>query len=123
VQLPLYSTFAFPGDASQIGGVVFAKVRAGESEFTGKVRDAKATLRANLRGNTNLVKKPLDSDQLSEWKRYIEDLALAFLAGRAVVNPRTYPDTCEYCGLQALCRISENPPLPDMSNGEEAGDA
>ena len=121
VQLPLYSTFAFPGDANQIGGVVFAKVRAGEPEFTGKVRDAKATLRANLRGNTNLVKKPLDSNQLSEWKRYIEDLALAFLAGRSVVNPRAYPDTCEYCGLQALCRISENPPLQE-TNSEEAPD-
>ncbi len=122
VQLPLYSTFAFPGDGNEIGGLVFAKVRAGEAEFAGKVRDAKATLRANLRGNTNLVRKPLDSDQLSEWKRYIEDLARAFLAGRAVVNPRAYPETCEFCGLQALCRISEHPPLSD-DNSEEASDA
>jgi len=122
VQLPLYSTFALPGDADQIGGLVFAKVRAGETEFAGKVRDAKATLCANLRGNTNLVKKPLDSEQLTEWKLYIENLALAFLAGRSIVNPRAYPDTCEYCRLQALCRISENPPLSE-NNSEEAGDA
>jgi ATP-dependent helicase/nuclease subunit B len=122
VQLPLYADFALQGDENEIGGIVFAKVRAGESEFTGKVRDAKATLRANLRGNTNLVRKPLDSDQLLAWRNYIEELALAFLAGRAVVNPREYPHTCEYCGLQALCRISENPPLPD-SNSDEAADA
>jgi probable DNA repair protein len=122
VQLPLYSTFALPGDANQIGGLVFAKVRAGEAEFAGKVRDAKVTLRANLRENSNLVKKPLESEQLPEWKQYIEDLARAFLAGRAVVNPRAYPDTCEYCGLQTLCRISENPSLTN-NNNEEAPDA
>lgn len=122
VQLPLYSNFALSDDTNQIGGLVFAKVRAGETDFTGKVRDAKATLRANLRGNTNLVKKPLDSDQLSAWRLYIEDLALAFLAGRSAANPREYPGTCEFCRLQALCRISENPPLSD-TNSEEAPDA
>lgn len=121
VQLPLYSTFAFPGDANQIGGLVFAKVRAGEAEFSGKVRDAKSTLRGKISANANLVRKPLTSEQLAEWKLYIENLALAFLAGRSVVNPRCYPDTCEYCGLQALCRIAENPPLSE--NTEEAPDA
>jgi probable DNA repair protein len=122
VQLPLYSNFAFPGDTNRIGGLVFAKVRAGEADFTGKVRDAKVTLRANLRGSTNLVKKPLDSDQLAAWRLYIEDLALAFLAGRSTPDPRDYPGTCELCRLQALCRVTENPPLPD-ANSEEAPDA
>ena len=122
VQLPLYSNFAIHGDASEIGGLVFAKVRAGEPDFAGKVRDAKTTLRNKISGNSNLVKKPLTAEQLSEWKLYIENLALAFLAGRSVVNPRDYPDTCELCRLQALCRISENPPLSE-SNSEEAPDA
>ena len=123
VQLPLYADFALGLDSNVIGGLVFAKVRAGDTEFCGKVRDAKATLLANLRGNTNLVKKPLESDQLSAWKQYIEELALDFLAGRAVVNPRDYPDTCERCGLQVVCRVSENPPLSGDENSEEAGDA
>ncbi|MGO9326252.1 MAG: PD-(D/E)XK nuclease family protein [Terracidiphilus sp.] len=122
VQLPLYANFALDCDPGTIGGLVFAKVRTGEAEFTGKVRDAKATLRADLRGNTNLVRKQLDSEQLSAWKRYIEELALAFLAGRSVVNPRDYPETCEFCDLQSLCRISENPPLTN-NNSEEAPDA
>jgi probable DNA repair protein len=122
VQLPLYSDFALPGDANEIGGLVFAKVRAGEADFAGKVRDAKATLRGKISANSNLVKKPLTTEQLSAWKLYIEDLALAFLAGRSAANPREYPGTCEDCRLQALCRISENPPLPD-ANSEEAPDA
>jgi ATP-dependent helicase/DNAse subunit B len=69
------------------------------------------------------VKKPLDSEQLSAWKQYIEELALDFLAGRAIVNPRDYPETCERCGLQAVCRVSENPPLSGDENSEEGGDA
>jgi ATP-dependent helicase/nuclease subunit B len=123
LQLPLYAEFALDPGSDLIGGLVFAKVRAGKSEFAGKVRDAKATLRADLRGNTNLVKKPLDSGQLSTWKQYIEELALDFLAGRAIVNPRDYPETCQRCGLQVVCRVSENPPLSGDENSEEAGDA
>jgi ATP-dependent helicase/nuclease subunit B len=123
LQLPLYAEFALDPGSDLIGGLVFAKVRAGKTEFAGKVRDAKATLRADLRGNTNLVKKPLDSEQLSAWKQYIEELAMDFLAGRAVVNPRDYPETCERCGLQVACRVSENPPLSSDENSEEAGDA
>ncbi len=123
VQLPLYADFALDPGSDLVGGLVFAKVRAGETEFSGKVRNAKANLRADLRGNTNLVKKPLDSEQLSVWKRYIEELAQDFLAGRAVVNPRDYPETCERCGLQVVCRVSENPPLSGDESSEEANDA
>jgi hypothetical protein len=84
------------------------------------VRDAKETLRSDLRGNTNLVKKPLTSEQLSAWKERIEELALDFLSGSAVVDPREYPETCKNCGLQALCRVQENQP---QSGDEEAVDA
>ncbi len=53
-------------------------------------------------------------------------MALDFLAGRADVDPRDYPKTCERCGLQALCRIQENQPQSDAEAGnedEEADDA
>lgn len=120
VQLPLYANFALDCDPSDIGGLVFAKVRVGESVFAGFVRNARATLRSDLRSNTNLVKKHLTSEQLSAWRAYIEKLARDFLAGRAVVDPRDYPDTCEFCGLQALCRVQEHPP---QSEDEEAADA
>ncbi|MGA3102077.1 MAG: PD-(D/E)XK nuclease family protein, partial [Terracidiphilus sp.] len=123
VQLPLYAEFGLDSNPGSVGGLVFAKVRPGDTEFAGKVRNAKATLRANLKGNTSLVKKPLVSEQLSEWRDYIQDLALDFLSGSAVVDPRDYPETCERCGLQALCRIQKNPPQSDDDNVEEAGDA
>ena len=106
VQLPLYAGFAL-GLGERPGGLVFAKVRPGELCFTGKVEDAAATLDNTLKGNCGLVKNPLTAQQMSEWKRVIEKLARDFLAGRADVDPRDYPTTCERCGLYTLCRVKE----------------
>jgi probable DNA repair protein len=122
VQLPLYAGFALDPALGPLGGLVFAKVRTGKVEFAGRLRDAKATLRSDLRSTTNLVKLPLTAEQISAWKNYIADRAKDFLAGRAAPNPREYPDTCDRCGLHALCRIQENPPQPS-ENGEEVADA
>jgi len=123
VQLPLYADFGLDSDPGSVGGLVFAKVRTGEMEFAGRVRNAKATLRSKISGNSNLVKKPLDSEQLSAWQQHISELARGFLFGRAEVDPREYPETCERCGLHALCRIQENQPQSGDDNGEEAADA
>jgi hypothetical protein len=51
-------------------------------------------------------------------------MARDFLAGRAEVNPREYPETCEKCGLQTLCRVLEHPPMgeDEGSGGEEPED-
>lgn len=105
VQLPVYAGFALN---EQLGGLVFAKIRAGDFEFAGRVTDANATLFSNLKRTAVLVKRPLTTEQLSEWKSYIEHLARNFVSGRADVDPREYPGTCERCGLHALCRIHEN---------------
>ncbi len=127
VQLPLYAGFALPPN-EELGGLVFAKLRAGERhrEFAGRVRDANATLLSDLKGNKGLVRNPLNDEDMDAWRTYIEQMARDFLAGRAEVDPRDYPKTCERCGLQALCRIQENQPgaEPDENeDGEEAGDA
>ena len=80
---------------------------------------------SSLSPQTNLVKKPLTNEQMRDWRDAIENLARDFFAGRAEANPRDYPETCERCGLQALCRIQENPPEAEDENGgeEEATDA
>ena len=106
VQLPLYAAFALPS-GHELGGLVFAKVRPGDMCFTGQAADAQGTIDATLKGNSGLVKNALTAEQLSEWKLAIEQLARDFIAGRADVDPRDYPDTCDRCGLYALCRIRE----------------
>jgi probable DNA repair protein len=118
VQLPLYAGYAL-GKNKKLGGLVFAKVRPGKPEYAGRLRDARTTLIAKLSGNTNLVKKPLSDELLLNWKKYIDQLAKDFLAGRAEVTPREYPETCKRCGLQTLCRIQEHKDQLD-SDGEEA---
>jgi probable DNA repair protein len=107
VQLPLYAGFALEQD-ERLGGLVFAKVRTGDQEFSGRVVDARATLIKSLRGNKNLVKIPLTPEQLFKWREYIEQLAKDFIGGKAEVDPRDPVKTCERCGLQTLCRIHEN---------------
>ena len=116
VQLPLYASFGVDGE---LGGLVFAKVRAGEQNFVGRVGDAKATLFENLTGNGGLVKYPLTAEQLIDWREAIEQLAQDFVAGKAEVDPRDPPQTCQYCGLETLCRIQEKVASDEEDSVEE----
>lgn len=139
VQLPLYAGFgldeelrtqiagecgdgAGDGDetAARVGGLVFARVRAGDVGFAGRVGDAKATLLPNLSGANGLAKKRFTAEELMDWRDYIERMAREFLEGRAEVDPREYPKTCERCDLQALCRVHES--RADGAEADEEGD-
>jgi len=120
VQLPLYACYGLDLN-DEVGGLVFAKVQTGDGKqsFAGSVKNAKTTLLSSLNGNTNIVKKPLTGDQLRKWRERIEQLAEEFIAGRAEVDPREYPKTCEYCGLEPVCRVPEQESIAGTeSNGE-----
>ncbi len=101
-QLPLYAAFAEEGT---LGGVAFAKVRRdGKRSFDGVV------MREGVlpsRGKSILVAG--DAGELSlttwraRWREAIEGLAADFVAGVAAVDP-VGPSTCDYCGLDTLCR-------------------
>ena len=119
IQLPLYAGFAL-GPGSELGGLAFAKVRPGDQAFAGRIGDAKATLLPNLGNGTSLVKDALTAEQLIDWRESIEQLARDFLAGKAEVDPRDYPKTCERCGLQTLCRIHEHQALIDSGDEEHS---
>jgi ATP-dependent helicase/DNAse subunit B len=122
VQLPLYAGFAID-DEELLGGLVFAKVRSGDQSFTGHVGGANATLFSGLTASSSLVKNSLTAETLIDWRQYIDQLARDFLSGRAEVDPRDYPKTCENCGLETLCRIAENRALLDpyeVDNAEAA---
>ncbi|MGA9673355.1 MAG: PD-(D/E)XK nuclease family protein [Terracidiphilus sp.] len=108
VQLPLYAGFALDRENEALGGLVFAKVRTGNTEFTGRVADPTAALHSGLGKMTALVRNPLTVEDLIDWRKAIVQLAEDFLAGQADVDPREYPKTCERCGLQTICRIQEN---------------
>ena len=124
VQLPLYAGFAISPD-EELCGLVFAKVRSGKSGFAGHVGDAKANLISSLSSASALVKNKFTAEMLIDWRQHIEKLANDFVSGRAEVDPRDYPKTCERCGLQTLCRIQESRALLDAEeeSGEDDGEA
>ena len=117
VQLPLYklygleplqpSLFDTIAGGPARGGLVFARVRTGQTCFAGRVANPLATIDRNLKGNNALVKRKLTAQDESDWKEYLKQLTDNFIHGRAEVDPRDYPRTCKYCGLQSICRIQE----------------
>jgi probable DNA repair protein len=125
VQLPLYAGFALDREKEILGGLVFARVRPGDQSFTGRVFDPATTLFPGLKNASSLVKNALTAEDLMDWREAIEQLARDFLAGRAEVDPREYPKTCDRCGLQTICRVQENQAAlesDDELEDAEAGD-
>jgi probable DNA repair protein len=119
IQLPLYATYALDPD-QELGGLVFAKVLAGKPAFAGRALDAQATLMTSLSATSALVKSRLTPELKDIWSENIERLARDFLHGRADVDPRDYPKTCQNCDLHAVCRIHEN--LLALDDDEEDND-
>ena len=79
-----------------------------------------ATLDSSLTRRSALASTPFTAEMLLGWRDSVEQLAKDFLAGRADVDPRDYPKTCERCGLQTVCRIQENRIALD-DDDEDAG--
>jgi probable DNA repair protein len=121
VQLPLYATFALDPN-QQLGGLVFAKVLAGNPSFAGRALDPQATLLTSLSATSALVKARLTADLQDSWSETIKRLARDFLQGRAGVDPRDYPKTCQNCSLHAVCRIHENQLVFDSDEDDEEAD-
>jgi RecB family exonuclease len=120
VQLPLYATFAVPED---LEGLVFARVRPGQTKFYGRLRSAAASLRHDLTRRDKLVSDPLTGQQLEEWRERIEQLGADFIAGRADVDPKSPGKTCQTCHLHVVCRIYEDQAFaPHSDEGEGIGD-
>ena len=107
------------GPKNELAGVLFAQIRPGTVEFSGKVFDAAQVLGSSMSRGSSLAKNQLTLNDLEDWRDAIEQLAHEFVRGRAVVDPQQPPKTCERCGLQVLCRISE---AESMDADEEVGD-
>jgi probable DNA repair protein len=101
-QLPLYAVY---GNVEDVSGILFARIRAGETGFEGRIRDARSQLLADQGSKTVLVTDPYSDSMRDEWARALEGLAEEFRAGEAAVDPR--PHACHQCHFQSLCRIAE----------------
>ena len=103
-QLPLYSTI----HESPLAGVLFAQIRIGELRFIGLVDDGVEMMHC----------KPVDlAESIRCWRAVLEKLGSDFRAGRAEADPKK-ADSCRYCGLAYLCRISEAERLVEQEEME-----
>ena len=105
VQLPLYGGFGLES-GSELGGLVFARIRAGDLSFAGQVGDPARTL-GGVKNLGTLSRSRFEAEHLIEWRKEILRLAGDYMDGRSDVDPRDPKATCDRCGLQTLCRIQE----------------
>ena len=54
------------------------------------------------------------ADRLAAWRSALTRLGEEFARGEAAVSPKRPPQTCRFCALNALCRITDRPrPIPE----------
>ncbi len=119
-QLPLYATLL----REELAGVVFAQLRPGEMGFQGVV--AEADLVPDARPPEKLSRYLEDGTWpalLAHWSQTVQRLARAFRDSDTRVDPKRYPDTCRYCELTALCRVTDVDGRVFLLDEETASDA
>ena len=120
-QLPLYSLTSRhaeeaslankekePGLQENIGGIAFSQVRLDkEKKMQGVGRDDLPEPKARWNNKLASTAGATDWQQLqNNWARVLSALADDFIQGKAKVNPKQAPKTCQYCDLSSVCRIN-----------------
>jgi len=116
-QLPLYAAFAEPESV----GAAFAQLGAGRARFVGLTSEE--GLLPAVRTPAKSSRSGAEADWPAQrvfWRAELTRLAEDFAAGRAEVDPKKWPETCRYCGLQALCRVREQRAALVAGDGEAA---
>ncbi|GHA10238.1 ATP-dependent helicase [Arenicella chitinivorans] len=101
-QMPLYALARDQQSVTPVAGIAFAQVKQGDHKY----------VEFSEHGIFRAAKK-VQMDLAEEWQRaradwpvLFSDLAAAFLSGQAVVDPIDN-NVCNYCDLQAFCRVSQ----------------
>lgn len=102
-QLPIYAV----ATDDHVAGVVFGRITAGKVEFRGL---AKSSGIVPGRG-VNVPDAPDGeaslADTIKAWGVVLETLGRDYRLGMAAVDPKNPQQTCRYCALPSLCRISQ----------------
>jgi ATP-dependent helicase/nuclease subunit B len=84
-QLPAYAV----SHTEPVGGVAFAAVSRGAMRLEGILPWNKTTV------------------PLEDWRGTLFKLAADFAAGKAEVDPKRFPQSCQYCDVAPVCRIGD----------------
>ncbi|SEN18594.1 PD-(D/E)XK nuclease family protein [Nitrosomonas marina] len=112
-QLPLYLVMT-ESDGPAVAGIAFAAINPGQMGFSAIVNET--GLLPGVKAFSELAACAQFStwhELTTKWKQDLTDLANGFISGDARVLPKRFPLTCQYCDLQALCRIHERFKNPD----------
>ncbi|MDX1252654.1 MAG: PD-(D/E)XK nuclease family protein [Gammaproteobacteria bacterium] len=113
-QLPLYCAY----NGESVAGLAFAQLRPGSSAFKGLTQNAHVMPGVKALAETKYGRAFAWDELVGEWQKTLQRLADEFRAGRAEVDPKKPPQTCQFCALPALCRINEHDGL-GMTEVEE----
>jgi probable DNA repair protein len=103
-QLPLYLLTAEPDAAA----VAFAQVRTGKMVYVGLARDGDLLpgIKAHADSKHN-EQYPAWTDLVAVWGENLQRIASQFADGISAVDPKRYPQSCQFCDQQPFCRIRE----------------
>ncbi len=97
-QLPIYAVTA---DAP-VAGVVFASLKAGKVVFQGLTETEDIVPGVKVPEG-----QPPLASIVGAWSEVLDRLGRDFRSGRAAVDPKDRDQTCRYCALPSLCRITQ----------------
>ena len=113
-QLPLYLLTAEPDAAA----VAFARVSTGRTAYIGLAREGDLLPGVKAHAETKHSEQyPAWPDLVAAWRKDLERIALQFADGVSAVDPKRYPQTCQFCDQQQFCRIRERMGEP-ITDGE-----
>jgi len=110
-QLPLY---ALLDGEDELRALAFAKVRAGEMKWLGYQSQPGILPPSRVNEVVDLQQK------IGEWRTSLTQLAHDFADGKAAVDPKQYPQTCDRCAQRLLCRLDPATLAPAVETGEES---
>lgn len=92
--------------ANNVGGIAFAQVTIDGSRIKGVGAEALSEPSVQWQDKVKTDAGVLDWPQLKQhWTRVLTSLAEDFIAGKAAVEPKNPPQTCQYCELSSVCRV------------------
>ncbi len=97
-QLPLYAVLR-----EQVAAVLYAQVRVDEVAYKGEQQDAEV-MGGDAGGRTVVVSEDWEG-QLEQWHHAVSALAEEARKGVTTVSPLHGRGSCQYCGLEPLCRV------------------
>ena len=109
-QLPIYAV----ATDDHVAGVVFGRITAGKVEFRGLAKSAEIVPGRGVKtpdGEASLA------DTIEAWGEVLEKLGRDYRLGLAAVDPKNPHQTCRYCALPSLCRISQG--TVELEDGDD----